>query len=317
MGDHVSSEMAYMEPIDSVCSRSLSKKAGDLTTNHRSIVRLLLLASVISLIHIAIYLGSLNCFWYCYVGEFVPQTAQLWFVLPEVFTINLLVLAALIGGTIAFKSFTQRKELELKSSVLESQLSQAKLDALQKQLQPHFLFNALNALNTLILREDLRQAELMLNRISLLLRETIDAGKTQWSTLENELTIARLYLDIHEVRFGKRLSVEYDIPEDTISCMLPGFILQPYIENAIKHGISKTTGIAKIEIAAYCADKLLNLKISDNGPGIDPDTIIEGVGLKNTRKRISEIYGKRASVEYQSPADGGFVVLISLPCRTQ
>jgi two-component system LytT family sensor kinase len=286
------------------------------TLTTKSPAKLILVFLLVSCIHITISMLILNIFWLLYLGYFMPVHVQIWFVIPEVFTINLIVLAAIIGGSIAFRSYTQRRELELRSSKLENQLSKAKIAALQRQMQPHFLFNALNALNTMILKKDHLRSEQMLNKLSTLLRETIDSGDDMWVSLEEELRISKRYLDIHEVRFEDRLQVHYDIDEEALSCVVPNFLLQPYIENAIKHGISKHSRAGIIRLGAQRFESQLSLKIYDNGPGANFDDITEGVGLKNTRNRLLELYGSNASVTYGALDGIGFQVQICLPFQT-
>ena len=170
---------------------------------------------------------------------------------------------------------------------LEADLTRARLDALQSQLRPHFLFNTLNAISVLT-AEDAEKARRMVVRLGSLLRRSLDEAQHE-VPLHQELAFLNEYLDIQRMRFGDRLSVTLAIDPDTMDARVPVFVLQPLVENAIKHGASDDDGSATIAVRATRDDGQLKITIQDRGPG--PNGAPEGVGLKNTRQRLHALYG--------------------------
>lgn len=280
-----------------------------------ALLRIFTMIVAISTIHILILLLILNAYWILDTGEAFPTKAQYWFLCPQTFTTNFLVLIVIIGITMAIDNYFINQDLQLKSSKLETQLAQAKIAALRRQLQPHFLFNTLNALNTLILRKDHKKAELMLGKISTLLRETIEAKDDKWIQLEEELRITRLYLEIHEVRFGDRLEVSYTIDPDALKYDVPNFLLQPLVENALSHGIGKIADKGKIEMRIDHIENCLSIQVADNGPGMPDAGLVEGIGLGNTRERLQQMYPQGFEMTYERSSIGGFQVSIKMPCK--
>ncbi len=277
--------------------------------------RVFTLVVLISVLHVALLLLILNLYWWIDCGSCFPSKAQYWFLCPKTFTTNFLVLSVIIGITLAIENYLLNRELKLESTQLEAQLAKAKITALRTQLNPHFLFNTLNAINTLILKKDHINAEKMLNRLSRLLRETLESETEQWVTLKNELEFTRHFLEIYEIRFLDRLNIEYDIDEASLTCKVPNFLLQPIVENAMVHGIGKITTEGKVRISTTKEDQQLKIEVIDNGPGISSDGVSEGLGLQNTRERIEQMY-KNVSIEYKNLSDKkGFIVTIILPCH--
>ena len=277
--------------------------------------RVFSLVVVISVVHVAILLLVLNLYWWIDTGTLFPSKAQYWFLCPKTFTTNFLVLSVIIGITLAIENYLLNRELKLQSTQLEAQLAKAKITALRTQLNPHFLFNTLNAINTLILKKDNTNAEKMLNRLSRLLRETLESETEQWVTLKNELEFTRHFLEIYEIRFLDRLKIDYDIDEASLACKVPNFLLQPIVENAMVHGIGKMTTEGRIRISTTKEDHQLKIEVADNGPGMSNDVVSEGLGLQNTRERIEQMY-KDVSIEYKNlPDEEGFIVTIILPCH--
>ncbi|MFN0057533.1 MAG: sensor histidine kinase [Planctomycetota bacterium] len=207
----------------------------------------------------------------------------------------------------------------LRASQLETSLANAKLKALQMQLQPHFLFNTLHAIGTL-LYSNVDAAERMLIRLADLLRLTLACGDRQELSLSEELQILDTYLEIEAVRFQDRLTIERQIAPETLTAQLPALLLQPLAENAIRHGIARQAAPGLIRIRAWRAGESLALEVTDNGPGLSepPETVIgRGVGLANTRERLLQLYGARQSFELKSGAQPGLTVSLRLPFRTQ
>ena len=210
-----------------------------------------------------------------------------------------------LGCVYAFTYFVEARERE-------AQLTEARLNALQAQLQPHFLFNSLNAITVLVREQNTTAATRMLELLGDVLRRVLRAEARHEIPLEDELQFVRDYLEIEEVRFSDRLRVTWSIADDARTVRVPTFILQPIVENAIKHGLAKRAEAGKIEIAANVDAGALELRVRDDGAGVT-DGNGEGVGLMNTRERLRTLYGDRASLTIQAPREGGMEVIIRIP----
>lgn len=207
----------------------------------------------------------------------------------------------------------RNKALEL--TRLENQLSHARLDALRLQLQPHFLFNTLNTISSLM-EINVDAAQKVVSRLGSLLRSVLDIDDRKFIPLEEELEFVSNYLTIEQTRFHDRLSVVYDIDEDTRHIPVPQLILQPLVENAIKHGFSRQTDDGKIEVVARRVNGVLELTIRDDGQGTDRDTnqlLQSGIGLKNVQDRLALLYNGSASMDITTESEQGFAVRIRLP----
>jgi LytS/YehU family sensor histidine kinase len=207
------------------------------------------------------------------------------------------------------------KDQAVHASEMESRLTQAQLNSLKMQLQPHFLFNTLHAISALI-KEDPQTAESMLARLSELLRFSLRSGNLQEVPLREEMKILDLYLDIERMRFHDRLTILTDIESQVMSAYVPNLILQPLVENSIRHGISKHLGSGVITIRAKKMNDSLLMVVQDNGKGI-PDHIREGVGLSTTRARLQQLYGSHHQFEMSSGEEKGVVVSIQIPYREE
>ena len=182
----------------------------------------------------------------------------------------------------------------LTASRLNAQLSEARLQALKMQLHPHFLFNTLHSITVLVLDNQPRDAVKMINRLSEFLRLTLDNIETQIVTLKDEIEFAQRYLEIELIRFEDRLTVEMSIDPQALNAGVPNLILQPLLENAMRHAVESNLGMSRIEIFAQLQDGQLLLEVRDNGKDtekISRHTEATGLGLKNTRARLSELYG--------------------------
>lgn len=211
--------------------------------------------------------------------------------------------------------YRRYREKELRVSRMETQLAQAQLDALRMQLHPHFLFNTLNAISALMHR-DVMAADTMLARLSDFLRMTLESSGAAEVPLRQELEFLRHYLYIEQTRFADRLQVEIDVDRDTLDASVPNLILQPLVENAIRHGIAPTPGAGRIEVSAHRENGSLLLEVRDDGPGPPPGgTLREGVGLSNTRSRILHLYGGASKLELAGAARGGTAVRLVIPYR--
>ncbi len=202
------------------------------------------------------------------------------------------------------------REQKVLASQLEAQLAQAQLSALKMQLQPHFLFNTLHTIASLM-EEDVKAAQRMLARLSELLRLTLDHVGEQEVPLSREIEFLKSYLEIEETRFQDRLRVAYQLPAELMKAKVPTLILQPLVENAIRHGIASKAGGGTIAVSASRENDHLRLEVRDNGRGAS--AVKAGIGLTNTEKRLKQLYGARQSFIWNNLAEGGFSVLITLP----
>jgi two-component system, LytTR family, sensor kinase len=233
------------------------------------------------------------------------------------FSMEVVIYWMMLFASHAFEYYRRYREEELKASQLESRLTQAQLQALKMQLHPHFLFNTLHAISALIHKAP-DAADEMVARLSDLLRLTLDNVGTQEVTLKQELEFLEHYLEIEQTRFQDRLSVEISIDPETLDAQVPNLILQPLVENAIRHGIAPRPDAGRIEISAKREDGMLHLRVSDDGPGLPNGGqafLKEGVGLANTRARIECLYGGLHQFELKNIEDGGLVVSLVIPFR--
>ena len=207
---------------------------------------------------------------------------------------------------------------------LQAQLAEARLDALRRQLDPHFLFNTLHAVSSLVER-DPRGVRRMITRLSELLRHSIEVSGEPEVPLRQELELLGRYLDIMPVRFQGRLEVETRVDDRALDALVPNLILQPLVENAIKHGVEQLTGPGRICIEAEHADGQVVLRVRDNGPGVDggvpagaPLATRPGrVGLRNTVARLEQLYGTEQRFTLRLAEDGGAVAEVRLPYHTR
>jgi LytS/YehU family sensor histidine kinase len=205
----------------------------------------------------------------------------------------------------------------LRTSQLQTQLAKARLQALKSQLQPHFLFNTMHSISALMLI-DVRAADRMMTRLSDLLRMSLESAETQITTLSRELEFVNCYLEIEKIRFEERLNVVMEIDPATLDAQVPQLLLQPLVDNAIKHGIARMPTEGEVRIAARAAGGELQLEIGDNGPGFGVRGSFQsnGLGLRVTRERLESLYGEHHSMELLSLPDGGGCVRICIPFRT-
>jgi LytS/YehU family sensor histidine kinase len=212
-----------------------------------------------------------------------------------------------------------RWELEsraLDKAHLETRLVEAQLQALQRQLHPHFLFNTLNTISGLM-RTNINAADQMIDRLGDLLRMTLHTTGTQEVALKRELDVLRKYLEIEQTRFDTRLRVTMDIEPETLDAQLPNLLLQPLVENAVRHGIAPYLRAGWIAIRSTRDDSMLKIEISDSGAGLPPERLMalnRGVGLDNTRARLAHLYPSTHEFSF-SNLDDGFCVTVKIPFR--
>lgn len=237
--------------------------------------------------------------------------------LVESFHREVLTYWMLIGLIQGFDYYRRYRERELRASQLESRLAHAQLDALRMQLHPHFLFNTLNSIS-ILMSDDVIAARRMLTRLSDLLRASLDKAATDEVSLREELEFLNNYLQIEQTRFQDRLTVRMNIDPTVFLARVPNLILQPLVENAIRHGIAPRAQPGVIEISAVRENGTVRIKISDNGPGLGvPGTArwTTGIGLANTQARLDQLYGSNHTFEMQSADAGGLEVTITIPFR--
>ncbi len=224
-----------------------------------------------------------------------------------------------IYGVRLYRRYQEREKealrLELNASELRTQLMRAQLGALKTQLQPHFLFNTLNAIMVLVRQQKTQDAEETLVRLSDLLRCVLDDVEAQQVPLRRELEYVELYLAIEQVRFRDRLCVETAVDPAVLDAAVPHMALQPIIENAIRHGVGKSSTAGRIEIRAVRIDGSLEIQVRDDGPGImpNPPGQSRGIGLTNTRARLEQLYGTAAGLSLENGPNGGAVARLVLP----
>lgn len=206
--------------------------------------------------------------------------------------------------------YSRYRREELRRAQLEAQLAQAQLQSLRMQLHPHFLFNTLHTISALV-HEDADAAERVIARLSDLLRYSLENAGEQTTTLRQELEFLKRYLEIEQVRFADRLKVDYQVDPATLDLFVPNLILQPLVENAIRHGIGSQIGPGRIQISAHRENGTLHMAVTDNGRGL-PGQRRDGVGLGATRARLAGLYGADQKFEVRNASGGGTEALIEI-----
>jgi LytS/YehU family sensor histidine kinase len=233
------------------------------------------------------------------------------------FHFDLLTYWAIIGLSHALDYYRKYRERELRASQLETRLAQAQLDALRMQLHPHFLFNTLNSISVLM-TEDVKAARRMLIRLGNLLRVSLENAGVQEVSLKEELEFLESYLEIEQTRFQDRLTVKMDVDPMALDARVPNLILQPLVENAIRHGIAPRAAAGFIEIRARRQNGMVQLQVCDNGSGLaSPEGLTKGIGLSNTRARLEQLYGPSHRFELHSGDQGGLTVTVVIPFRQE
>jgi two-component system, LytTR family, sensor kinase len=270
-----------------------------------------LLASIVfSLAYVALRAGlaHLQSESAAFSATFTPLLVKSWH-------FNVLVYSVIGAVTHAFSYYRELRERKLRTAELETHLTNARLQALQMQLNPHFLFNTLHAISSLM-HQDVEAADRMLVRLSELLRRALDNSGTQKVTLREELEFLRSYAEIEQTRFGDRLKIEIHLAPDTLDSFVPNLILQPLVENAIKHGMEPSARATHIHVISERRDETLRLVVRDNGRGAQNGLVKDGVGLANTRARLQQLYGSAQTFHAANADGGGFQVKVTIPFRT-
>ncbi len=225
----------------------------------------------------------------------------------------------ILAVNLAFDYQRRYRDETLKAAELHAQLAQAQLAALKMQLHPHFLFNALHSITALVLKKDDRTAVRMISRLSDLLRRALEDSEAQQIPLKREIEFLRLYLEIEQTRFADRLTVEMRIDPETLDAQVPNLILQPLVENAVRHGFAASSAASRIEICAARLDGKLRLEVSDDGRGLPVgwDGESTGIGIKNTRERLAQLYGAQHEFEVCNNKNGGVTATLWLPYQCE
>ena len=236
------------------------------------------------------------------------------------FVVDLVIYAAIVGVYFAIdyarrwrESTVASAKLETRAARLELGLAEARLQALRMELNPHFLFNTLNAISGLVRKHESDAAVGMLARLGDLLRVTLDRDLPQQITIEDELALLQQYLDIERVRFGARLNVSMELDTSVKDALVPTLLCQPLAENAVRHGTARQSGAVAVRVRAMPDGAMLRLEIQDTGRGLGFAPLREGIGLSNTRARLYQLYGDSATLELSNAAGGGAVATVRLP----
>jgi two-component system LytT family sensor kinase len=231
------------------------------------------------------------------------------------FSNDVIVYCLFVGFVYLFDHYRQSRDREVQTAQLETQLAQAQLQALRLQLQPHFLFNAMNTISSLVY-DNPRAADEMIARLSDLLRLTMRDSSAQEVTLEKELKLLDLYLDIMRARFEERLTVHIECEADLRRALVPQLVLQPLVENCIRHAADPETGVVQITVRARRDGASLLLEVSDNGPGVGEQLALvsgSGIGLTNTAERLRQLYGRPHGLSLANGMGKGLTVTVKLP----
>jgi sensor histidine kinase YesM len=249
---------------------------------------------------------------YTFTGAFSAQSAAL--IAIDLFAYVLLLV---VGGALA--AHHRARRLELRESRLEAELTRAQLHALRLEIEPHFLFNTLNSIAALIRLKDSRRALEMLVDLSQFMRANLDQsgdGYVQFVPLATEIEWVRRYVKLQQTRFGDRLEVCYEVDNDAVEIEVPTLLLQPIVENALRHGAARQTESCRVVVGAARQRDRLSLWVQDDGAGLPPDfdlTRHAGTGLRNIRSRIEQLYGRAAALDVRRNAERGTIVTLTLP----
>lgn len=227
---------------------------------------------------------------------------------------------AIVFVALAVTYYREAQDRAVAAAKLETKLVETQLQTLQSQLHPHFLFNTLHAISTLM-HSNVEEADRMLSRLGALLRMTLDNVGQQEVPLKDELDFLERYLEIEQTRFRDRLTVKFDIPPEALDALVPWMLLQPLVENSIKHGISPQPGPGTIEVIARRDNTRLRLEVKDDGMGLTQDALTalqSGIGLSTTRARLNHLFGRDYQFEFHRRTNAkGVTVRVVIPWRTE
>jgi sensor histidine kinase YesM len=229
------------------------------------------------------------------------------------FHANVTLAGLVVFARVLYDTLRKSREKERRALTLETQLARAQLEQLRVQLQPHFLFNAINGIAALV-HTDANRADEMLMELAALLRSTLDLGRSDTIPLRRELELVAHYLRIQTMRFADRLKVRRTIDPSALACHVPALLLQPLLENSLRHVVAQRAAGGSVSVSAKREAGRLLLRVEDDGPGFDVATATLGVGIRNTMARLEQLYRGEARIDFQR-GDGAFAIVIDLPAR--
>ncbi|MGE0594615.1 MAG: sensor histidine kinase [Vicinamibacterales bacterium] len=297
-------------------------KAGAMAAGHRSLWRTLLHLLPLGIVSVAVHIGLATqlAIW---IQPHVPVVATdfgtaFLALLQSMLAVDVLAytMLVLVGWAVAVSGMA--RALETRESRLEAELTRAQLEALRLEIQPHFLFNTLNTVAALIRSRANDRALDMLLGLSDLMRQTLHRPVDHIVTLDAELEFTRRYVDLQQARFGSRLGIAYRIADDAHGLGVPPFVLQPLVENALRHGFGRMAERCEIEIGAALDAEGLRLWVRDDGAGLPPDFTLHrsaGTGLRNTMSRIERLFGRAARLTVVPQPGGGTLASVLLPAQ--
>ncbi len=230
--------------------------------------------------------------------------------------IDVLVYGAIVGATHALRYYEESRERERQAAALSASLVEARLAGLRAQINPHVLFNTLNAVSVLAMKGDADAVVRVVTLLSEILRSCLDETRGQEAPLADELRLVEQYLEIQRIRFADRLSIDIDADDDALGALIPTLVLQPLVENAVTHGIGNDPRRGRIAISAHHVNGALHLTVADSGPGFGRSPHRgRGMGLSNVRARLAQLYGEAQTLTTGPGAAGGAEVGIVVPYR--
>ena len=251
------------------------------------------------------------------LGEKMPKEPGGIHFIKEIAELSISRYFFLVAWSSFYLALTFAKDVgtsERRAAAFAQAAQQAELRALRYQVNPHFLFNTLNSLSSLVITGRTKEAEAMIQNLSTFFRSSLSGDPTADVPLEDEIALQRLYLDIEAVRFPKRLEVTIDLPNSLRDWPVPGLILQPIVENAIKHGVARSTGKVTVGIVAEVIGDKLRISVSNDGAsGTTPDENGAGIGLANVRSRLAARFGSSATMTVERPDPATFIVTLLIP----
>jgi signal transduction histidine kinase len=242
----------------------------------------------------------------------VPGTVVSWSAMVGSLNVWVPLYWMLLLAAYALEYADRYRRRSLEAARLETQLVQAQLHALKMQLNPHFLFNTLNAIAALT-GDDPKAGQRMMGKLGQFLRLVLEQTEAQQVTLAQEIEFVRLYLEIEQIRFSDRLTLRYDLDPAALSALVPSLLLQPLVENAVRHGIAHTAEGGMIRIQATRQDSRLVLAVQDNGPGLHEAGTGRGIGLRNSEDRLRTLYGSHYALTIHTAPAQGYAVHLDLP----
>ena len=299
---------ALMFPFIVWLSRHYPLEAGPTARSLRVHIPALIFAPVL---HIALY----ALFLHAVDGDEKPYfSTSVWLMKSGLF-VRYLTYALLLATSYTVDYYRHYRERELRTSRLEAKLAEAQLQALRSQLNPHFLFNTLNAISSLM-HKNVEAADEAISRLADILRATLEANGTQEVTLRQELGLLTQYIEIEKLRLGERLIVTMAVEEEAYDAMVPNLLLQPIVENAVRYGVSSQSRTGTVMIGARRVEGSLELQVSNDGPGL-PGHFEEGIGIRNTKARLRQMYGMKQSFLMTDRSGGGVCVTLLIPLRNE